>query len=76
MIHDYNIEIQLLTLKRLEGNSEVKDSLVFHLMDLSTLFNDICRQSYQWDLCLLIMQTAKHDDIDLVARLWRSIIIR
>lgn len=48
----------------------------FCLLPITELFHEICLPYKLWDLCLLILHVSKHDDSDLVAKLWRSIIYR
>lgn len=48
----------------------------FLLLPITDLFHDICLPYKLWDLCLLILHVSKHEDGDLVAKLWRSLIYR
>jgi len=48
----------------------------FCLLPITELFHEICLPYKLWDLCLLILHVSKHDDSDLVAKLWRSLIYR
>lgn len=48
----------------------------FRLLPITDLFHEICLPYKLWDLCLLILHVSKHEDGDLVTKLWRSLIFR
>jgi hypothetical protein len=48
----------------------------FKLLSITELFHEICSPYKLWDVCLLLLHASKHDDSDLVGRLWRSLIFR
>jgi uncharacterized protein (DUF488 family) len=46
------------------------------LVPISELFHEVCMPYKLWDVSLLILNASKHDDVELIARLWRSFIYR
>jgi len=48
----------------------------YQLMSITQLFHEVCTPYKLWELCLLLLHISKHDDADLMARLWRSLIFR
>jgi hypothetical protein len=46
------------------------------LLPITELFHDVCMPYKLWDVSLLILNASKHDDAELIARLWRSFIFR
>ena len=46
------------------------------LLPITELFHEICLPYKLWDLCLLILHVSKHEDSELVNKLWRSLIYR
>lgn len=46
------------------------------LVPITDLFHEICMPYKLWDVSLLVLHASKHDDEELVARLWRSFIYR
>jgi hypothetical protein len=46
------------------------------LMTISDIFNLVTQPFKLWDFSLLLLQISKHEDLELMNRLWRSIIYR
>ncbi len=46
------------------------------LLGITELFHEVCLAYKLWDVCLLLLHISRHDDHDMVARLWRSFIYR
>ena len=46
------------------------------LLSITELFHEVCLPYKLWDLCLQLLHASKHEDSELVARLWRSLIYR
>ena len=46
------------------------------LLGVTELFQDICLPYKLWEACLLLLHVSKHDGLDLILRLWRSIVYR
>lgn len=46
------------------------------LLPITDLFHEVCLPYKLWALCLLILHVSKHEDGELVAKLWRSLIYR
>lgn len=50
--------------------------LHMQLMTISDIFNQVTQPFHLWDLSLLMLQTSKHEDNEMIQRLWRSIVYR
>ncbi len=50
--------------------------LGFQLLAITELFHEVCLLYKLWEVCLLLLHISRHEDHDLVARLWRSVIYR
>ena len=46
------------------------------LLSITELFREVCLPYKLWDVCLLLLHVSKHDEVELIARLWRSLIYR
>ena len=50
--------------------------LQVNLLSIMELFHEVCMPYRLWDVALMLLNTAKVEDDDLVAKLWRSLIYR
>ena len=66
--------------RRTKENLEIMESNVYRLkyklLTISELYHDICVPYKLWDISLLLLHASKSGDLDLVAKLWRSLIYR
>ena len=60
----------------LENTDQWLHKLKFHLIDTSTLFNDICLCYSIWDICICILQATNVENNELVSSLWVAYIHR
>lgn len=61
--------------RQLEQMERQVHRLRFQLVGITELFCE-CMLYRLWDVCLLLVKISKHNDQDLIARLWRSFIYR
>eukprot|EP00981_Chlorochromonas_danica_P004316 scaffold867_cov176-Ochromonas_danica.AAC.3 len=50
--------------------------LQLKLLDVNTLFHEICLRYRMWDICIMLIHVCAIQDFNLLARLWRSFIYR
>jgi hypothetical protein len=62
--------------RSLELLEQTVQRVLSKLLPITELFHDVCMPYKLWDVSLLILNASKHDDAQLIARLWRSFIFR
>jgi len=48
----------------------------FQLLTIAELYHDICLPYKKWDVCILLLHSSKNQNIEMIKKLWRSIIYR
>ena len=48
----------------------------YKLLTITELFHELCLPYKLWEVCLLLLHVSKHEDPELMSRLWRSLIYR
>lgn len=61
---------------QLDKMGTVVNRLQYRLLGIMELFHEICMPYRLWDVALMLLNTAKVEDDELVAKLWRSLIYR
>lgn len=62
--------------RHLDVMAEHVHKLGYRLLDVNTLFHEMCLRYRQWDICIMLIHVCGIQDADLLARLWRSFIYR
>jgi len=56
------------------------EKAVYHtlnkLLTIAELFHDICLPYKKWDICILLLYSSKNQNLELIKKLWKSLIYR